>query len=87
MPIAVIPPQLRKLAEGHDRVALDARDVAQLIDELDRRFPGMAARLRSEDALRAGLAVAVDGTVSGRGLWQKLAPDSEVHFLPAIGGG
>jgi len=31
--------------------------------------------------------VVVDGDVSPRGLLQKLGPESELHFLPAIGGG
>jgi sulfur-carrier protein len=87
MPVVHIPHQLRSLSAGLDRVELDAGNVEQAIEQLEQQFPGIRKRLRDEDQLRAGLAVAVDGTMSSRGLMQKLKPDSEVHFLPAIGGG
>lgn len=87
MPILNIPHQLRSLAEGKDRIEIEATTVEQAIDQLDLQFPGIRQRLCDGNELRAGLAVAVDGTMSSRGLLQKLKPDSEVHFLPAIGGG
>jgi hypothetical protein len=40
-----------------------------------------------DDALRPGLAVAINGTVSRLGLRQPVPAGAEVHFLPAIGGG
>lgn len=87
MPILNIPHQLRSLSEGKDRIEIEATTVEQAIDQLDVQFPGIRQRLCDGNELRAGLAVAVDGTMSSRGLLQKLKPDSEVHFLPAIGGG
>lgn len=87
MPILNIPHQLRSLSEGTDRIEIEATTVEQAIDRLDVRFPGIRQRLCDGNELRAGLAVAVDGTMSSRGLLQKLKPESEVHFLPAIGGG
>jgi len=40
-----------------------------------------------EDDLIAGIAVVVDGEVSQLGLLERVREDSEIHFLPAIGGG
>ena len=37
------------------------------------------------DAIAPGLAVSVDGSMTSRLL--AIRPDSEIHFLPAIGGG
>jgi molybdopterin synthase sulfur carrier subunit len=54
---------------------------------LETRYPGLRDRLCDNDELRPGIAVAVDGHVTSRGLLQKVQPTSEVHFLPAIGGG
>ncbi len=54
---------------------------------MENRFPGIRAKLCDEDELKPGLTVAVDSNVSSIGLLQKLSDDSEVHFLPAIGGG
>ena len=40
-----------------------------------------------EDDLLPGLAVVVDGETSLLGLLERVQENSEVHFLPAIGGG
>ncbi len=54
---------------------------------LDSRYPGIKARLCDAERLRPGIAVVVDGEVSPLRLRQRLSDTSEVHFLPAIGGG
>ena len=82
-----IPAQLRPLTGGHHQVEVDGATVRQIIDELERRFPGIRDRLCDADELKPTLSVAVDGHVSSVGLLQKVRPESEVHFLPAIGGG
>ncbi len=86
MPRIFIPPLLRPLT-GVDAVDVEAANVRQAIERLEEQFPGVRARLCDGDGLKPGLTVAVDGHVSSIGLLQKLKPDSEVHFLPAIGGG
>jgi len=45
------------------------------------------ARLCDEGRLRPNISVVVDGTVSTLRLRHQLSETSEVHFLPAIGGG
>ena len=87
MPRAFIPALLRSLCGGVDCVDIDAADVRQVIDALEEQFPGLRDRLCDGGELKPGLTVAVDGHVSSVGLLQKVRPDSEVHFLPAIGGG
>jgi sulfur-carrier protein len=82
-----IPSLLRDLTGGAESVTVPGASVRQVIDELERLHPGARARLCAGDALRAGLAVVVDNEVARLGLLQPLSPDSEVHFLPAIGGG
>ena len=87
MPTVYIPPQLRSLTGGVDVVDVAGRNVAEVIVELDRRFPGISGRMTENNDLRPELSVTVDGDVSSRRLLQTLQPGSEVHFLPAIGGG
>ena len=82
-----IPPQLRSLTGGADHVTAAGANVRQIIDNLNVQFPGLRARLCDGDTLRPGLTVAVGGTVSSLGLLQKVPDGSEVHFLPAVGGG
>jgi molybdopterin synthase sulfur carrier subunit len=82
-----IPSLLRELTGGCEAVNVPGASVRQVIDELDRLHPGARDRLCDGDALRRGLAVVVDSEVARLGLLQPVKPDSEVHFLPAIGGG
>ena len=87
MPTAYIPPLLRSLSGGVDHVQVDGTNIRQVIDGLESRFPGIRDRLCEGDRLRSGLVIAIDGAVSRLGLIEKVQPTSEVHFLPATGGG
>ena len=40
-----------------------------------------------DDDIRPNLAVDVDGEVARMGLMQRISETSEIHFVPAIGGG
>ncbi len=82
-----IPSLLREATGGLDQVEIVAATIRQVVTSLEARFPGIRERLCAGDGLRPGLAVAVNGTISSMGLLQKVADGSEVHFLPAIGGG
>jgi len=82
-----IPTMLQKMTGGVKQVEFEAKNVRQVIEQLDRLYPGMKDRLVEEGAIRSNLAVAVDGEVARMGLLQKVGENSEVHFVPAIGGG
>ena len=87
MPTVWIPPQMRDLTAGREQVIVDGSRVADILDHLDRQFPGCTGRLCDGDQLRPGLAIVVDTQVARLGLQEPVSPNSEVHFLPAIGGG
>ena len=57
-----------------------------MVEALDRRFPGMQQRLCRGDSLAPGLQVSIDHVMT-RGGCAAVRPESEVHFLPVIGGG
>jgi len=82
-----IPPLLRSLTSGADTIVVEGRTVSEVVDVLNEQHPGIRERLCDGDELKPGLTVAVDGDVSPLGLLTKLGDSSEVHFLPAIGGG
>jgi molybdopterin synthase sulfur carrier subunit len=82
-----IPAQLRDLTNGQETITVAGARVGQLIEALEPLFPGIKARLCTADGLRPGIAVVVDGEVARLGLLQPVGTASEVHFLPAIGGG
>ena len=87
MPLVFIPPLLRALTDGTEELDVDGKNVRDVIENLEARFPGIRDRLCEEDDLKPGLVVAVDGDISPLGLLQKLSENSEVHFLPSVGGG
>jgi hypothetical protein len=47
----------------------------------------MEDALVEDEDLKPHIAVAVDGEVSILGLVERVGADSEVHFIPALGGG
>ena len=87
MPRVFIPPLLRPLTGDVEEVTVDAKNVRQVVAALESQFPGIESRLCDDEGLQPGLTVAVDGNISSLGLLQKVGENSEVHFLPAIGGG
>jgi sulfur-carrier protein len=87
MPVVWIPSLLRDLTGGRETVTVAGANVRQLIDALERSYPGIKVRLCDADGLRPGIAVAVDTQVSRRGLSEPVGDQSEVHFLPAVSGG
>ena len=82
-----IPSLLQGLTGGEPTVTVPGARVRDIVDELEKRYPGIRARLCDAGGLRPGMAVIVDTEVGRLGLAQPVGPDSEVHFLPAIAGG
>ncbi len=87
MPNVFIPAQLRDLTGGVTQVEAEGGTVREVIAALENRYPGLQARLCMGDQLSPGLQVSIDSTMSTQGLRAKVGPHSEVHFLPAFGGG
>ena len=87
MPVVVLPRSLIVLFPGAERrVEAEGATVAQLIDALDRRWPGVRDRLcQRNDALREFINVYVDGLPAE--MSTPLEPQSTVHILPAVAGG
>ena len=82
-----VPSLLRPLCAGERVVEVPGRTVRQVIDNLEARCPGIRARLVEDGELRPDLAVSVDGEATQIGLLQPVGEQSEVHILPALGGG
>jgi molybdopterin synthase sulfur carrier subunit len=87
MPRVFIPPKLRSLTNNLTEVEVTGTNVRQVIDALDAKYPGIRSRLCEGDELKPGLTVAIGRRMGTLGLLEKVDENSEVHFLPAIGGG
>ena len=82
-----IPSMLQSLTGGAKQVDCDARNIRQVIERLEELYPGIKDRLVENGELRPNLAIAIDGDVAIMGMLEKVGENSEVHFVPAIGGG
>jgi molybdopterin synthase sulfur carrier subunit len=87
MATVFIPSLMQKLTGGQQQVAVAGSSVREIINNLDEMYPGMKDRLVDKFRLKPNITVAVDGEVTPIGMLEKVAEESEVHFLPAIGGG
>ncbi len=82
-----IPTMLQSLTAGTKQVDMEVRNIRQAIEQLDEMYPGIKDRLVEDGEIRPNLAIAIDGDVAIMGMLEKVGENSEVHFVPAIGGG
>ena len=87
MAIVFIPSLMQRLTDGENRVEIEGATVRQIINNLDARYPGLKDRLVENNRVKPNVSVAIDGEVTTLGMLGKVSESSEVHFLPAIGGG
>lgn len=72
---------LRGPTGGLAQVEAKGATVGALIDDLDRRYPGLG------DALRAGVSVVIDGLLIAHPEYEPLADGAQVYFVPQTAGG
>ena len=72
---------LRGPTGGLAEVEAEGATVGALIDDLDRRYPGLG------DALRAGVSVVIDGLLIAHAEYEPLADGTMVYFVPQTAGG
>ena len=88
MATVFIPALLEGLTGGVRTVEVSGRNLRQVINALDERYPGMKERLLDEDgALIPEIMAAIDGETNHLGLLQPVTETTEIQFVPAIGGG
>ena len=87
MATVFIPSLMQSLTGGQRTVETPGTTVRQIVDQLEQTFPGMKERLVDDGRIKSNISVAIDGEVTPLGLLAKVGESSEVHFLPAIGGG
>lgn len=76
-----LPTDLRHLAGGAEEIHIDAGTVGRLIQELDRRHPGLGAYVDRR------MAIAIDGEIHQDAWFSPLSAESEVCLIPKLGGG
>ncbi|MCH8108920.1 MAG: MoaD/ThiS family protein [Chloroflexi bacterium] len=87
MATVFIPSLMQNLTGGESRVEIQGSTVRQIVENLEKAFPGMKQRLVEDNRIKPSISVAIDGEVTPMGMLEKVGENSEVHFLPAIAGG
>ena len=82
-----VPSMMRDLTGGQDEVCAPGATVAEVVEALEKAYPGFKDRLLVQGRLAPGLMATVDGKRAFRGLEQPVAEDSDVRFLPIMAGG
>lgn len=85
-----IPTPLRSMTGGNSEVEGEGRTVSDLMQDLDRRYPGLARRLFTEDGnIQRFINVFVNDEDIRflNGLATELSDGDEVSIIPAIAGG
>ena len=82
-----IPTPLRSYTGERSQVEAEGATVAEVLDDLDRQFPGLRFRVVDEQGrLRKHMKVFL-GDESVRDLWTPVPPGTEVTLMQALSGG
>jgi len=85
-----IPQPLRRFTENRDVIELSAGTVGEVLEALERQYPGITERLREPDGqLRRFVNIYVDGEDIRflSGLATEVRDGMEIAIIPAIAGG
>ena len=91
MPVTVyIPTPFRRATQNKDRVAVDARDVSTVLDELERQHAGLKGLVRNETGEvhhHVNVYVNSQAIEDLNGLATEVKDGDEVTIIPALAGG
>lgn len=79
--------EMRETTGFTGTVEVEGKNIRTVIANLEIQFPGISEVLIYEDDIMPGLSVIIDGNIGSIGVLEKVNVNSEVHFLPALGGG
>ena len=87
--IVRIPTPLRTLTGGNDEVSADGRTVGELIENLEKKHPGIRERLLDEKGVRrfVNIYIGEEDIRFLEGLKTELKTGDTVSIVPAIAGG
>ena len=83
----LIPSQLTSYTDGATRVAASGTTVGAVLDDLDRRFPGLKFRVIDEqDRVRKHMRLFI-GRAETRDVGRAIGADEELLIFGALSGG
>ena len=85
-----IPTPLRKVTNGADKITVQSGSIVEIIESLDKEFPGIKTRLCDDDnELRNFVNMYINGEDIRflDGIKSSVNPGDEVSIVPAVAGG
>ena len=85
-----VPTPLRKLTNGSDEVTADGKNIAEIIEDLEKNYPGLKERICEGDGkLRRFVNIYLnDEDIRFKNnLETELKENDELSIIPAIAGG
>ncbi|MBI2412268.1 MAG: MoaD/ThiS family protein [Deltaproteobacteria bacterium] len=85
-----IPTPLRKLTNGSDEVAAEGRNISEIIENLEKNYPGLKERICEADGkLRRFVNIYLndEDIRFKKNLETELKENDELSIIPAIAGG
>lgn len=88
MAVVWIPSLLQRFTGDNEKVTVPGSTLGQVINNLSAKYPAIRDHIMNSDTeFQEGIALAVDGNISTRGLREPVMDNSEVHVIPAMEGG
>ena len=85
-----VPTPLRRLTNGQDKIDVTASTVSELIDQMERDYPGFKERLVDETGdIRYFVNLYLNGEDVRflQGIETSTKPGDEISIVPAVAGG
>ena len=85
-----IPTPLRKVTNGADKITVQSGSIVEIIESLDKEFPGIKTRLCDDDnELRNFVNMYINGEDIRflHGIKSSVNSGDEVSIVPAVAGG
>jgi len=82
-----IPTHMQHATGGVATIEVSGQKLGQLIDSLIKQNPLLEKELLIDGVIRSDIAIAIDTEITENGLLEKVKENSQIFFIPALGGG
>ena len=82
-----IPPHMQHATNGVVSIEIPGEKLGQVIDLLIQQNPILGEEILINGSIRSDIAIAIDSEITENGLLEKVGENSQIFFIPALGGG
>ena len=71
---------MQNLSNGEQRVVVEGKNVRQIIESLDQKYPGFKDRLVEDGRVKPNISVAIDGEITPLGMIERCLKKAKYIF-------